>query len=145
MPRLTLPALLSLLIAGCAAAPTPEPQPGAPPVAAPRAQPTVPPTLPTPRLATGFRTPTVLRVPGLEGVIESDAASLVRSFGNPRLDVSEGDMRKLQFTGEACVLDVFLYPLRDGGEPVATYLEARRARDGQEVDRVACVQALQRR
>ena len=36
-------------------------------------------------------------------------------------------MRKLQFAGERCVLDVFLYPLREGQEPVATYVEARRA------------------
>ena len=49
-----------------------------------------------------------------------DAAALVRYFGQPRLDVAEGDMRKLQFAGEACVLDVFLYPLRPGAEPVAT-------------------------
>ena len=49
-----------------------------------------------------------------------------------------------QFAGTACVLDVFLYPLRQGGEPVATHVEARRASDGQEVDRAACAQALRR-
>jgi hypothetical protein len=54
-------------------------------------------------------------------------------------------MRKLQFTGEACVLDVFLYPPRQGAEPVATYVEARRPSDGQDVDRAACVAALRRR
>ena len=69
----------------------------------------------------------MLHQAGLEGVIEQDAAGLARQFGNPRLDVREGDMRKLQFRGEACVLDVFLYPLRDGAEPQATYVEARRA------------------
>ena len=42
------------------------------------------------------------------------------------------------------MLDVFLYPLRPGGEPVATYVEARRASDGQAVDRAACAQALAR-
>lgn len=87
----------------------------------------------------------MLRAAGLEGVIEQDAATLLRRFGTARLDVREGDMRKLQFSGEPCVLDVFLYPLRPGAEPVATYLEARRASDGQEVDRAACVAALQRR
>jgi hypothetical protein len=40
---------------------------------------------------------------------------------------------------------VFLYPLQEGGEPVATHVEARRASDGQEVDRAACVAALRRR
>ena len=84
------------------------------------------------------------RLPGLEYVIEEDAAGLQRLFGQPRLDNREGDMRKLQFAGTACVLDVFLYPLRQGGEPVATHVEARRASDGQEVDRAACAQALRR-
>ena len=81
-------------------------------------------------------------MPGMEGVLEQNAASLTRRFGAPRLDVREGDARKLQFSSQACVLDVFLYPLRNGAEPVATHVEARRASDGQEVDRVACVQAL---
>ena len=53
-------------------------------------------------------------------------------------------MRKLQFSGQACVLDVFLYPLRPGAEPVATYVDARRPSDGVEVDRAACVAALRR-
>jgi hypothetical protein len=78
-------------------------------------------------------------------VIEQNAAALTQRFGNPKLDVREGDMRKLQFAGEACVLDVFLYPLREGAEPVATYVEARRPSDGQDVDRTACVAALRRR
>jgi hypothetical protein len=93
---------------------------------------------------TGARAPQIQRLPGLEDVIERDAASLARRFGDPRLDVREGDMRKLQFAGEPCVLDVFLYPLREGQEPVATYVEARRASDGQEVDRASCVAALRR-
>ena len=88
--------------------------------------------------------PQIQRLPGLEEIIEHDATSLARRFGEPRLEVREGDMRKLQFAGEACVLDVFLYPLRDGQEPVATYVEARRGSDGQAVDRAACVAALRR-
>jgi hypothetical protein len=93
---------------------------------------------------TGARAPEIQRLPGLEEVIEHDATSLARRFGDPRLDVREGDMRKLQFAGEACVLDVFLYPLHAGQEPVATHVEARRASDGQEVDRAACAAALRR-
>jgi len=93
---------------------------------------------------TSARAPEIQRLPGLEEVIEHDTASLVRRFGDPRLDVREGDMRKLQFAGEACVLDVFLYPLHEGQEPVATHVEARRASDGQDVDRAACVAALRR-
>ncbi len=83
-------------------------------------------------------------MPGLESVIDKDAAALVRQFGKPQLEVREGDMRKLQFAGEPCVLDVYFYPLRPGGEPVATYVDARRASDGLDVDRAACIAALTR-
>ncbi|HUQ13365.1 MAG TPA: hypothetical protein VM055_03730 [Novosphingobium sp.] len=81
----------------------------------------------------------------MEGLINQTAAGLTARFGQPRLDVHEGDMRKLQFTGQACVLDVFLYPLRPGTEPVATSVEARRASDGEDVDKAACVAALLKR
>nr|WP_239000555.1 hypothetical protein [Novosphingobium pentaromativorans] len=91
---------------------------------------------------TSPRDPKFLNLPGLEGVIGANQKQLVRQFGNPRLDVWEGDARKLQFTGTACVLDVFLYPTTSSREPVATYLDARRASDGQDVDRAACVAAL---
>ena len=133
--------LLLPLLAGCVAVP-PASQP-APPVVRPPAS-GVPPTRPVAPPAAPFRAPEIEHVPGLEGVLEQNAAVLQRRFGLPRLDVREGDARKLQFAGSACVLDVFLYPLRSGGEPVATYVEARRASDGVEVDRVACAQALQR-
>jgi hypothetical protein len=82
--------------------------------------------------------------PGLEGVIGANQGQLVRTFGQPRLDVWEGDARKLQFSGTACVLDVFLYPSSTSREPHATYVEARRSSDGQNVDRAACVAALKR-
>jgi hypothetical protein len=140
--RFAVPAAL-LLAAGCTTVPA-----STPPQAAPQAQPgaeaPVPPTRPPTPPATHARAPEILRLPGLEPVIEHDAASLERRFGTPRLDVREGDMRKLQFAGEPCVLDVFLYPLHEGAEPVATHVEARRGSDGQEVDRAACVAALAR-
>ena len=81
-------------------------------------------------------------VPGVEGVIGNDAAGLVRQFGKPRLDILEGDARKLQFSGTACVLDAYLYPPAAGKEPLATYIDARRPSDGQDVDRAACIAAL---
>lgn len=84
-------------------------------------------------------------VPGLEGVIGATRVDLLRQFGPARLDVYEGDARKLQFSGEACVLDVFLYPTAPGREPEATYIEARRASDAQDVDDLACVNALRRK
>jgi len=142
-PRPGLSTAVLLLAAACTTAiPAPQ-QPGGP-APAPQAQAPVPPTRPVAPPVTDARAPEILRLPGLEQVIEHDAASLARRFGAPRLDVREGDMRKLQFAGEPCVLDVFLYPLRQGAEPVATYVEARRASDGQEVDRAACVAALAR-
>ena len=81
-------------------------------------------------------------LPGLETVIGATQADLARQFGQPRLEVWEGDARKLQFTGMACVLDVYLYPPVVGGPPIATYTDARRASDGKDVDRAACVAAL---
>jgi hypothetical protein len=146
--RLTSSLLLLPLVAGCVAVPTPERAP--PPASSgsavlrPRPQQSVPPTLPARPPDTAFRPPEVLRAPGLDAVIRQDAPSLIRRFGEPRLDVHEGDMRKLQFAGRTCVLDVFLYPLREGAEPVATWVEARRASDGREVDRAACADALKR-
>ena len=88
--------------------------------------------------------PQVMAVPGVDGVIGATSGELARQFGPARLDVWEGDARKLQYAGSACVLDIFLYPSAAGREPQATYVEARRASDGQEVDRAACIGALRR-
>jgi len=87
----------------------------------------------------------VLSLPGLEGVIGAGEADLVRLFGTPRLEVWEGDARKLQFAGTPCVLDVYLYPKERGAAPAATYVDARRPSDGQDVDRAQCIAALRRR
>jgi len=89
--------------------------------------------------------PHVLSAPGLEGVIGASAGELSRLFGPPRLDVVEGDARKLQYVGGACVLDIYLYPPRQGEAPRATYVDARRAADARDVDRAACVAALRRK
>mgnify|MGYP000082400713 CR=1 FL=1 len=129
--------LAALTLAGCVGAPKParpvlsRPAPQtAGPVAAPSSQ--------------SFLAPTIMRLPGLESVIGADARRLGEIFGPARLIVPEGDAVKLQFAGTACVLDVFLYPLRPGGQPAATHVEARRPSDGQDVDRAACVAALKR-
>lgn len=86
----------------------------------------------------------VQQLPGLEGVIGSTAAELTRQFGTARLDVWEGDARKLQFSGTPCILDVYLYPRAQGRDPQATYVDARRS-DGRDVDRADCVRALRKR
>lgn len=116
--------LATLLLAGCAAAPTPAPRP----VSVER------PATARPVLATR----------GLDAVMGKDVGTLKRLFGEPRLDVIEVYGRKLQFTGKACVLDTFLYPDGKGGAEIVTHVDARRS-DGAAVDRAACVDALQRR
>ena len=87
----------------------------------------------------------VFAAPGLEGVIGASTDELARQFGPARLDVWEGDARKLQFSGVACVLDIYLYPPAPGAPLEATYVDARRASDGQDVDRASCVSALKRK
>lgn len=136
-------ALLALPpLAACATVvPPAAPQPR--PIAPARASASVPATDPAPPRA-GFVPPIVMRAAGLESVIGQGAAALTRLFGPPRLTVPEGDAVKLQWTGERCVLDVYLYPMRPGGETVATHVEARRASDAADVDRAGCVAALQR-
>lgn len=81
-------------------------------------------------------------IQGLEGVLGQDAAGLTRLFGNPRLDVREGQARKLQFSGKGCVLDAYLYPAKRK-EPEVTYIDARTP-DGRNADRASCVAALTR-
>ena len=87
------------------------------------------------------RDPAFRMEPGLEGVIGASQAQLVGQFGQPRLDVWEGDARKLQFSGTACILDLYLYPTTRSRDPLASYAEARRS-DGRDVDKAACVTAL---
>ncbi len=137
-----LSALLLATLAACTAVP-PAARPGAPPPPPPAGGPVqVPPQAPPPPPVESFRAPGQQAIPGLEWLYRQDARGLAGAFGTPRLNVAEGDMRKLQFAGAPCVLDVFLYPLRPGEEPIATHVEARRASDGQEVDRRACAEAL---
>ena len=136
--RTAIMALGALLLAGCATtAPPAKPAPaGAKPakasVAAPtRARPSRKPS----------RTAVPLALPGLESVIGANAAALTRMFGPARLDIIEDDARKLQFSGQPCVLDAYLYPSAPGREPETTYIDTRR-QDGADTDRAGCVTAL---
>ena len=99
--------------------------------AAPPARPPVPPA-------------PVYSTNGLESVMGQSARALTSLFGNPDLDVREGTARKLQFLGPACVLDLYLYPSRQGAEPVVTHVDARLP-DGRDTDKAACVETLSRR
>jgi hypothetical protein len=122
---------MALLLASCVSAPE---------TRAPARQ-----TAPIERKAASFPPrPAPAPIAGLEGVLGKDANAIKRLFGEPRLDVVEVYGRKLQFVGKPCILDAFLYPERKGGREVVTYVDARRS-DGIAVDRVACIEALQRR
>ena len=132
LPKLLLPGLLALLSA-CGGTETRVQSAGTAP----------PPSrlAPPPQLHHVVPGLHIQNLPGLEGVIGATSPQLTRQFGRPRLDVIEGDVRKLQFTGTPCVLDVYLYPPAPGQEPEAAYVDARRS-DGRDVDRAACVAAL---
>jgi hypothetical protein len=86
--------------------------------------------------------PQVMAPVGLEGVIGTTAPALLRRFGSPRIDLAEGDARKLQFSDGTCVLDIFLYPVSAGAEPTATHIEARLRAGGAPVDKGACIRAF---
>jgi hypothetical protein len=110
---------LSALLAGCVASPAPRPSAAA----APSVRPAV-------------------SAAGLQAVMGRTAAMLAAQFGSADLDVREGNARKLQFVGPACVLDTYLYPPAGGGEPIVTHVDARLP-DGRDMDRASCIAALQ--
>lgn len=133
-------ALLGAALAGCAAG-------GAGGPAKPRAGASAP----RPSIGDGRKHSSIVVVPevmsaqGLGGVIGAPAAALVKRFGEPRLDLAEGDAHKLQFSGKSCVLDIFLYPLSAGAQPTATHVEARLRQGGAPADAGACIREVERR
>lgn len=138
-PKLIVSLALFPLLAACATTAPSQPQrPGTPSTRIPPTQPPKPPVQ-------SWRPAREMTIPGLESVIGADSRTLTQMFGKPRLDVTEGDVRKLQFSGRPCVLDIYLYPPRQGADPRATYVDARRESDGQDVDRAACAAALRQR
>jgi hypothetical protein len=92
-----------------------------------------------------IRLPEVMAATGLESVIGAPAGAITRRLGEPQLDWLDGDVRKLQFAGKACVMDIYLYPLQPGAEPVATHVEARLREGGAAVDRGQCLSEIARR
>lgn len=91
------------------------------------------------------RVPQVMAAGGLNGVIGSPAAAITRRFGEPRIDLAEGDARKLQFSGATCVLDIYFYPMAATAEPTATHVEARLRQGGAAVDAGSCIREVERR
>ena len=80
---------------------------------------------------------------GLEGVIGAPASLLTQRFGAPRIDLAEGDARKLQFAGASCVVDIYLYPAASGAEPVAAHVDARLRQGGGVIDGGACIREVE--
>lgn len=80
---------------------------------------------------------------GGQGVMGRTAAALIRQFGQPRLDLTEGTGHKMQFAGDRCVMDAYLYAPRTGADPVVTHIDTR-GPDGQDVDHQACIATLER-
>lgn len=132
-----LPAIL-LVLSGCVSTPaaTSDPRTTRPLTTTVRGE--VPP-------GGGFRPPSLQRLEGVSGLIGANERQLVQAFGEPRINLTEGDARKLQFASETCVLDVFLYPLEPGQTPIATHAEARNPRGGANIEPASCVAQLNRR
>ena len=114
--RLIVLALAMLSIAACARAPRAV-EPGPPPVT---------PTRPTGQL------------------IGMTAAELSARFGQPGFTVQEGVGTKLQWAGNGCVLDAYLYPPQTGqGAPRVTHVDTRRP-SGDRIEQTICLGMLAR-
>jgi hypothetical protein len=123
MIRALAAALPLAVLGGCASA-VPVPRGSPPPVTA------APP-------------PTVVKPVQNNSLIGQSADAAQRMFGKPRLDVTEGAARKLQFEGSACVIDIYYYAPRAGAPPVATHVDARTP-DGRSAELNSCVETLRR-
>lgn len=91
----------------------------------------------------GAATPTPARSIQNNNLIGSSAEAAGRMFGTPRLDIREGAGRKMQFSGSACTLDLYLYAPRTGAAAVTTHVDARTP-DGLDTDVNRCAEALRR-
>ena len=104
-----------LLLAACATRPEQPPAPEQPPVV-----------------------PVQRQVTRLTGMTTHD---LTAHFGRPALQVQEGASLKLQFRGNYCVLDAYLYPGQNGVLQV-TYVDTRLP-SGANADQATCISALE--
>lgn len=126
--RLALPIAAALMLSACGSIIPPPPKATFTPATPRPAQPTQ---------ASPVERPT-------NGIIGSDARALIRLLGEPRLDIRDPEVRKLQFGDGRCVVDAYLYPQRARREPVVTYAEARTV-DGTTMDVTACIDRLKAR
>ncbi len=85
--------------------------------------------LPTPPMASAYGPPKPL--------VGLDAKRLVARLGEPRLDIRDRTVRKLQFMTGGCIVDAYLYTTARGKEPTVSFAEARWP-DGKDADLSAC-------
>ena len=112
-----IPLVATLFVAGCATTP-------------PQSQPQ-----PTP----------ITSQPQVRGeLLGLTASELVQRFGNPALQIREGQGLKLQFRGSSCVIDAYLYPPRDRSGPERVAHVDARLRSGADTDPRVCVATLSR-
>jgi hypothetical protein len=109
--------LAALLVAGCAS--TPE--------------------APVPVATAPVSTPAAPREPGT--LIGLTGNELVRRFGNPALQIREGNSFKIQYRGQTCVLDAYLYP-GAGGQYRVTHVDTRTP-SGVDFHQPTCISALE--
>ena len=112
--RRLVPAL-ALFLAACATRPQPTPQPV--------------PVAPQPQVRSS--------------ILGLTAAELVGHFGNPALQIREGQSLKLQFRSRFCVLDAYLYPPDNAAGPQRVTHVDTRAPSGANSDQAACISALE--
>ena len=103
----------------------------------------VPPPRNTPPPVSAAPAPTIVKPVQSNSLIGQSPDAVGRLFGKPRLDVTEGAARKLQFEGTACVIDIYFYAPRAGAAPVATHVDSRTP-DGRSAELNSCVEALRR-
>jgi hypothetical protein len=77
-----------------------------------------------------------------QGLIGADARRLVELLGQPRLDIKDRTVRKMQFMPGRCVIDAYLYAPAQGREPLVTYIDTRLP-TGEDVDIAVCGLATQ--
>lgn len=87
--------------------------------------------------ATGLPPPPAAQYGPPQPLVGYDAKRLIARFGEPRLDIRDRTVRKLQFAVGGCVLDTYLYATARGREPTVTHIDTRTP-DGTDVDPARC-------
>ena len=99
-------------------------------------------TQPTPVQTEQQQAPPPAPVNARGHLIGLTAEELVQRFGNPALQIREGNSWKLQFRSGLCVLDAYLYPNGSGQGPYrVTYVETRTPSLGT-IDQMSCISSF---